>query len=394
MNLRLANSPESRLGLANALTIDAEGWAIIPYGDSHHNAADGRAAANDPVPENLRRGVIQRFDRAAAETIVADFRSLWGRVKRALVGLPVYRGHPDAPRFANLFPDRAPRGTIAEMRVTDEGLQLRPVLTETGAAEVEGGLGEFSPYWDLTLVEGADPSGLPVYRPTRLHSIGLVRRGNIPGLSLTNDSPAMKQLLLRLLAALGIEVPADAADDAFGPHVERALEKLNAATQAAEQTKTAANASAQSLAEAKARITALESEKGTLAAANTQAQAALRSEREARAALVVDRAIAEGRVAPAERAARCTTLANAADFGAEAAALQKLPAGLRTRTALADLGPSGRDQQDRQQRLIALVNARMGEGAASYDEAWAAVTASDAGKAILAAMKAPAAKQA
>lgn len=392
--LRLANnSPaaperESFIGLANAFAIDADGWATIPFGDSHHNAQDGRAAAGSAVPEALRGGVIQRFDRAAAEAIVADFRSLWGRVKRAVMGLPVFRGHPDAPRFANIFPDKSPRGTISDMEVTDQGLRIRPVLTGVGVAEVESGLSDFSPYWDLRFTNAADPeTGLPVYSPFRLHSIGLVKRGNIPGLSLINaDLLQMKNWLIQLLAALGITVPADTADDAFGPFLETALDKIKSTAATATQEKADAEAK---LATANASIATLTSQ---LTAANTKAttaEANARTEREARAGLVVDAAVATGRVAAAERAVRIATLANAADFATEAAAIGSLKPTLKTQSALGSLSQEGHAQQERQAKLLSLVNAHMTNTGDDYDKAFTSVASTEAGKALLAGMKKP-----
>lgn len=405
--LRLANTAaaiqaQPYIGFANSLALDADGWALIPFGDSHHNAQDGRAAANSEIPAGLRKGVIQRFDRPSAESLVTDFQSLWKRVKRAVVGLPVFRGHPDAPRFANIFPDKAPRGTISDMEVTDAGLRIRPILTQGAAAEIDAGLSDFSPYWDLKLVNDADAAtGLPVYSPFRLHSIGLVRRGNIPGLSLINaDLSAMKALLIKLLAACGINVPAETADDAFGPFVQTALDKISGSATSAATEKAAmdeklkaANASVTELTgqltAANSKVTTLEGEKLTLANAKIAAEATIKTERLARAALLVDGAVSSGRVPAAERAAKVTSLANAADFEAEAAAIVNLKPTLKTKSSLTELSASGREQQSRQTSLLSLVNARMTETGETYDTAFTAVQNSDAGKAIVSGMKKP-----
>jgi len=408
--LRLANdgsSHDAPLAAVNAepLEIGADGWALIPYGDTHHDAKDGRGAANSKQPEELRRGIIQRFTRPAAEAIERDFRGRgWiGRIKRAFVGLPVFKGHPDAPAFAQFFPDKAARGAIGDMQVTEQGLRIRPVLTEQGASDVEGGWAQFSPYWDLRETQDR-ANGLPVYEPFRLHSIGLVRRGNMPGLSLVNAdfSDAMKSLLIKILAALGVSMPPETADDAAASFVEQALAKIqgmqpkaeaeaelataNAAKAELEQKVTALTAD---LAAANAKAATLEGEKLTLANAKNAAEESAKAERRERAALLVGAAVADGRVKAADREAKILALANASDFTAEAAALAKLPPQLKTTSRTDSLTQGGREQQDRQGKLLSLVNARMEKHGEDYTTAFQAVEKTDEGKALVAAMKKP-----
>lgn len=399
--LRLANSAEpGPLALANAagIELDADGWALIPYGDTHHNAHDGRKAPGAEVPEALRKGVIQRFSRENAEAMAKDFGSLLGRIKRAVVGLPVFKGHPDAPRFANFFRDKTERGTISDMQVTDAGLRLRPVLTEKGAEDVESGWSQFSPYWDLKFSGANSADGLPVYEPFKLHSIGLVPRGNMPGLSLINAdllSPTMKNELIALLALLGITVPPETADDAIAPFIEQAKTKIAEANTAktkaetdlvtANQAKTKAEGD---LATANASIETLKA--AQISAANAHAEA-LKTERRERAVVVVGQAVAEGRVLAAEKDAQILALANAADFAASAAALAALPKKMKTQSAIGDLAQTGREQTDRQTQFLSLVNAKMDAPEIKalaphlrYDAAFTAISATEEGKALLA----------
>jgi hypothetical protein len=394
--LRLANTAThapANLGLVNVASIelDADGWATIPYGESHHNAQDGRSAPGDETPDALKNGVIQRFTRENAETFAADFKSFLGRIKRAVVGHPVFKGHPDAPRFANIFRDKTERGTISDMEVTDAGLRLRPVLTTQGAADVASGWNQFSPYWDLKFA-GVNAAGLPVYEPFKLHSIGLVPRGNIPGLSLVNADPlflTMKKEIIELLALLGITVPPETADEAMASFLAQAKTKIGDLKPKAElDTAVAAKTKAEGdLATANASIETLKGEKITLA--NSHAEA-LKAERKERATVIVAAAVADGRIAAAEKDAKILTLANAADFTAEADAIAKLKPTLKTKSNLGDLGNQGRDQTDRQTQFLSLVNAHMEKtGEKDYDAAYQAVENSDAGKALVAAMTKP-----
>ena len=58
-----------------------------------------------------------------AEQIVTAFKSICGKLKRAMVGLPVYKGHPDVAGMEAKYPDKTEYGQVAEMEVRDE---MRP----------------------------------------------------------------------------------------------------------------------------------------------------------------------------------------------------------------------------------------------------------------------------
>ena len=408
-----ANAEESEsaqlLGLANELTIEADGWAIIPFGDSAHSGRDGRMLANaaeKPQP------VIQRFDRAAAEAVVGDFKSTWSRIKRAVVGLPIFKGHPDAPRFAARFPDRMPRGTIADMEVRDRGLAIKPVLTGEGAAEVEAGWSAFSPYWPSRLV--GEENGTRIFSTFKLISIGLLPPGreNIAGLSLANavepdSDPAsvtMKDKLKKFLQSIGVSTP-DQAD-------ETALANgLDSASTAIESLKTDKAAAETKLVTLTAQLSTLGAERDTavalanakageitiLANAKETAETALKAERTARAKLVVLDAVKTGRVVAAELEAETLALANAADFAAAATALETRAPKLHTQSALGRLAAEGNNGKSRTEQVIHLVNERMESDPAikslplsqRYDAAFSAVEADPQNAALFAAMQKP-----
>lgn len=364
------------LGLVNGLEFDDEGWALIPFGESHHSGRPARLdvanAADVALAEKAKRGVIQRFTREDAEKIALDARSVWGRIKRAIVGLPIFKGHPDAPNYAARFPDKAERGGVGDMQVTDRGLRFRPVLNRQGETDVESGWSDFSPYWVTRLV--GDRDGVPIVAPYRLKSIGLVPRGNIPGLSLVNaagellsdetENKTMNKDLIRLLAAMGITLAPDAKDDAAGAAVDQALPKF-----------AAANAAELELPTVKASLTRLETEKATLATeklelANartvaegkaTAAEAKFIAERKARAGEVVDAAITAGRVQAAKRDAQILELVNSADFDQAANAVLAQAQRIKTRSAVGDLKKDSAAVQTRQETVLELVNTAMEE---------------------------------
>lgn len=387
------------VGLANGPQIDERGWVVIPYGDSRHSGKEGRIRGeSERTPEQIeaeKAGVIQRFTREDALALVNDFKSTWGKIKRAIVGLPVYRGHPDAPRFAKQFPDLTPRGTIADMEVRDEGLALKPVLTEQGAADVESGWKFVSPYWLGRHV--GDEAGRKVVAPRKLLSLGLVPRGNIPDLSLVNaadpdrDSSTMNDKLRKFLQALGLStvtVPAENADDAA---LANALDTAAAAVATLKKEKTDADGRVAAL---EAEKTKLEGEKVALANAAetaagkaTAAETTLKDFRARQAKARVALAVKAGKLRAADAATHETALANAADFDAEAAKLDALRPALRTASDLGNLGATGKEQQSRTTQVIGLVNARMESTGEGYDQAFAAVQANPAHKALFDGMK-------
>jgi hypothetical protein len=384
---------EQVIGCVNSLTLDAEGWALIPYSDSRHSGRDAiKGAANGKTEKP--RPMIQRFDREAAIALVNEFKSAWGAFKRAVVGLPIFKGHPDAPRFKSIYPDKTPRGTIADMEVTDEGLRIRPVLTQQGADDVRGGCDEFSPFWLLKKV--GEENGVTIARPFSLKSIGIVESGNIPGLSLVNaleDDPnfsePMKNHIIKLLAAKGITLAADASDSDIAAAVDAACPTIAAANSAEAELPTvkAANADLTAkLAAAEASKTAAETEKIALVNAKTTAEDAFKAERKERATLLVNAAITDGRLPATEQAATVTALCNAADFPAEVAKLAARPKVLRTESRARDLGAARQaDSSD----VLALVNARMKDQGENYETAFAAIQSDPQHKALFARMKTP-----
>jgi hypothetical protein len=166
----LANNASSGCVLANLdLSVDHEGWTVIPFGSWPHS-----------------RG-LQIFGKAEAENIVSAFKSTWSKLKRAVTGLPVYKGHPDVPEFADEFPDRTEYGQVADMEVRPDGLAIKQVLSQAGAELVKSGWKFISPFWDAK--PAGTQSGVTRWFPTKIFSIGLVKKPNIPNKSLANQEP-------------------------------------------------------------------------------------------------------------------------------------------------------------------------------------------------------------
>lgn len=357
------------IGLGNEISaIDEDGWAKVPFGDH-------------PYDTGGQKG-LQRFDKAAAEEMVGYFKNVWNRLKRAISGLSVFRGHPDHPAFANVHKDKTTYGTVADMKVGDDGLYIRPILTPEGVALVNSGLKYFSPHWLAKTVGG--PADRPIFSPVFLKSIGLTDRPNIGGTSLVNSKPTMnKAHIIALLAALGRNVAADATDEQINQELVAATPLANSLLKRPEQT---------ALANEQGKVTALTGERDEAKRKQTEAETALANEQtahkstiKARNEALVDGAIRAGRIVEANKAVWLGRLER--DFATESVALANEQGALKTQARTAHLGARGEPNEARD-KFVALVNEAMPKHGNDWSASWAAVKATKEGKALHAQMDA------
>ena len=293
------------VGLGNAVEIGSDGWALVPFGAWPH-------------PDGL-----QQFGRDEAGSIVGYFKNTWNRIKRAVTGLPIFRGHPDLPgALGNEYTDKREYGQIADMEVRPDGLALKLVLSEAGAALVEHGAKYISPHW-LANAIGKTGAGQTIFAPVFLKSVGLTARPNIPCPSLCNSAAAAAQQTKQekttmpkwLIELLGL---ANEATEEQAKAAVTALKTRPEATALAnEQTaRTAAEGKATAL---EATVTALTNEKKAVETKLTETQTALANERKERVDGLLVAAVRAGRILDAERETwRGRLLAN---FPAESVAL-------------------------------------------------------------------------
>lgn len=342
------------IGLANDLDLAAhDGWLRVPYGEWSYG--DGINAG------------IQRFGRAQAEAMVGYYRNVWNRIKRAVVGTSIFRGHPDHPAFANQHKDKATYGTVADMEARDDGLYLRPVLTETGAALVEKeGLSSVSPHWLAN--ELPAENGRRVFAPTYLVSLGLTANPNIPGISLVNAIPdfsePMKDHVLKLLAALGNSLPATATDEQLTSGLDAAVQTVSALKQRPEASALANEQTA----------------KATLETKLAEAQTAMANERKAHATTLVDAAVREGRITEAQKPVWQSRLER--DFASESAALANEQPAIKTKSSVGNLGPR-KEGEAPMVAFVSLVNEALPRHGNDWSAAWAATKATKQGAELL-----------
>ncbi len=305
--------------LANDAALDEEGWALIaPFGE---HPKSRMVKKNGALREEK---FIQVLDNESADRLLSRENSVFRRLRRALVGIPVYKGHPDLrdyePETAGAAGRKEIIGTIDQVRKTGRGLEGHFVLTPAGADAVEKEGHKYpSALWYVQPVGRRGDAVLA--RPFKLLSAGLTAHPNISGVeSLANardaerkereEEPDMK-LITGWLLANGVSVAA-AADEGEVVEALQRFQTAKAGEAAALGNESGALAGAN--AELKSKELALENENAVL---KTQAA----TERQGRAEAVTDLAIARGKLTVAERAGKIRALENAADFEREMGAL-------------------------------------------------------------------------
>src|SRR5277367_6162872 len=81
--------------LSNDSALDDDGWALIaPFGEHPKTRFVKKNGAVH------REDFIQVLDPESADQLLARENSLFRRIRRAVVGIPVYKGHPDLADYS------------------------------------------------------------------------------------------------------------------------------------------------------------------------------------------------------------------------------------------------------------------------------------------------------
>jgi hypothetical protein len=363
------------IGMENEATVGADNWVCIaPYGDHPYRLGD--------------QNVIQRFDREAADAMVAWFNSLAGKVTRLFQGIPLFNGHPDDPswaaerRAAGESVDERVHGKWPVLEARDNGLwgQLKP--EPSGKALVNERIKvKLSPRWFASDKPVAEENGVPVFRPIVLASVGLTNNPNIKGaptLPLLNEEPenhkektGMKDLLLFIATCLGFanEAPADGqeAKPDFIAKLKGGIKSMSEKAQKADSlTLDLAN-------EKRDRTADVDRLNGELETAKT----GFANERTARIGDLLGAAITSGRITAADKTDWERRLK--LDFANESVALGKLAAKVKT-SANAQPGakPGSLVDADTQSNVIAIqgfINEELKKLPTGTKRAWDIATA-------------------
>lgn len=324
---------ETELILSNETALDDEGWALIaPFGEHPKTRL---VKVNGIATEQK---FIQILDNESADKLLSKENSLFGKIKRAVIGIPVYDGHSDlrdhSPESLGNGGAKNQIGVVDKVRKGAGGIEAHFVLSPDGATAVANGSKFPSALW-LVLPNG-QRGDATLARPFKLLSVGLTAHPNITGVeSLANAKGAgdstqqteteMNKLIAAWLLAQGITLANDATDQQVLEVLQRHItSKSGEVTALGNEKSTLAG-----------QITTLENERSTLTgkiatletAASTAAttlaneQTLRKGERTGRATMAVDLAIQKGKLKIADRAAKITALENSSDFDKDAKAL-------------------------------------------------------------------------
>lgn len=256
-----------------------EGRLSMPYGDY----PGGRAE----VEKGKTRQLVQRWNQAGARAVAADLEE---ERRKGAPGIPVYAGHPDVPELAARYPDKAAKGWVVAVAANESGAEL--VVEWNGERPRKREFAFFSPYFFGNVEH--DDGTTAVMQVTGMGSVGLTNTPRIHAFRVPNEASAGEdlekqpkgpdmndELRQKLIEALGL--PTDADDEA-----------ILAAVTAVRETAAAKE-------QAEARANEAETAKAEEEKKREAAETAVANEREARVGLMLDQAIAEARVSPAER---------------------------------------------------------------------------------------------
>jgi hypothetical protein len=378
--------------------LDQDGWALLaPFGEFPKSRLI-RTDAGDTVQQNF----IQVLDNAAATELLRTENSLFRKLRRALVGIPVYNDHPD---LASLAPEtlganrgqKIPMGVVDSIRLGNGGVEGHFTLTPDGATAVEGGAKYISPLWSVNLIETL-ANGTHRVRPFKLLSVGLTPNPNISGVdSLANanaNAPGattkqkdndMKLIAGWLLAQGAVLANAETPSETM---VLEAIQKiyrdkgsevttLANARQAADGKVTTLEGEKTTLT---TKVTALENEKTNLTTQVTTLSNSVKAERKARCEAVTDLVITQGKLELAKRDETITALANTADDKLDAAikALTDAPVKFKVlaNAAATDAKNKGGAAigQTAQEQIFALANSdERYSKLPTWDEKWNAI---------------------
>ena len=286
--------------VANESAVGADGSALFaPLGDAPNvfalkNPAAFRTAF--PTANYYEDGgvvkvdAIQRITAANSQAVAERFSSPTGMVRRWFRGAPVFYRHPDHPGSTET--DKRELGRVVGLEARPEGLYGIPVFNDLGADAVNGREKLFfSPRFDVapTGVE----NGKLIFEPTGFVSVGLTPEPNLAADAVNEAAacaanistpPMNKVVLLGALAGLGINLAADASDDAIASSITGLAPRLNTGASAANESDTA-----------KAEVTRLQAELAALKATAANEAKGIRD-------AAITAAIQDGRLTEAQRA--------------------------------------------------------------------------------------------
>jgi hypothetical protein len=334
-------------GADASIAATEDGWfKVSPYG----------------VFPGTRPGRPQHFGPEEAREMAANFRSLAARIGRLFRGAPIYIGHPDVDPAR--WPDERRLGGLRDLEARDDGLYAQAEWNSLGQDNLREGFWIYpSPHWDA-------PRGRPAFRPDRLLSVGLTNMPRIAesepvaNAETTNqDTDTMNRQAI--CQALGL------APEATDEEILAAIKALADKSAAMEQD-----------------MTSSKQEAAAKEVAANSAATALHAMRTARAKELLDEAVEQGRLTPADRPAREAAFAADYEAAANSLAAVGMPQGGGNRPLdLSKAREAVANARDKWNEAVEEIMAKRGVG---YDQAWAIAKTDPATRPLWQAMAGPA----
>lgn len=319
--------------LPNDAGIDDDGWALIaPYG---RHAKTRLYRDGNQIKEQK---FIQVLDNESADTMMASENSFFRSLKRAIVGIPVYRLHGDLndhdPKAIGNAREKIKIGVVDKIRKGERGIEGHFALDNDGADAVADGCKFPSAFW-WVLPNGKEGDSI-VAKPFKLISVALTPYPNISGVeSLANARTAVESQLqqttnnndMKKIAGYLLAMGATSLANNAEPNEDQVLAAVQTILDGRQQTMTALGNEKTTLNTTIQTLTTERDGHKTRADQNATSlaneQTARKADRKVSASGIVDAAIKLGIVTVADRDAKITALENSADFAKDSEALLK-----------------------------------------------------------------------
>ncbi len=327
-----------------------------------------------PVKDVTGVDIVQVVDREAAETLAANFGSLYGKFATFFRGVPMFEGHADDEKWMEKHPGHRASAVarIKSIEPLDDRVEVTAALNSDGINLLSGEAPKYtgqSPLWRLVPIAGRAGH----YRPILLWSVALTNNPNIMTntialnslLGVADSSPTAEtgateqtedmKLTADALAALGFAPDATPSNDEISAAIVKMIgEKLSAEADkaTAETAVTAANSRA------------------------TQIEGELTLVRGAAVDTVIGAAVQDGRITEADKPRWVTALNTS--FQSEAAKLGALMPTVNVRNQIDGIAArkgddplaKGIDACNTAVRELAAANGLNLAVTADYDRAW------------------------
>jgi type I restriction-modification system DNA methylase subunit len=151
---------------------------LAPYGDTDY-------WIEDPMTGTFKK-LTQRFTPPQAQQIVAAFNAWREKQGKNFIGMPIYRGHPDADPVR--WPDDRRYGHLMDVQKRDDGLYAKPAWNDLG---LDNKKNHYLPYPSIAwLYDMAATARTGIIEPDEIQSVGLTNQPRIKNVPVWTNAEA------------------------------------------------------------------------------------------------------------------------------------------------------------------------------------------------------------